>query len=72
MDAFSTTGGSLDYKKVLSLRKHADDIKDERFSKAMSFIDKSIRRPSSTEYFRIWVLNDAGKYIDVQLNFSKI
>jgi hypothetical protein len=72
MDAFETSGGRLDYKKVLNLKRYKDRITDPRFHKAMDFIDKAIRKPSSTEYFRVWVRNEAGKYVDVQLNFSKI
>jgi len=72
MDAFETSGGRLDYKKVLNLKRYKDRIPDPRFNKAMDFIDKGIRRPSSTKYHRISVRNEAGKYVDVQLNFSKI
>jgi len=72
MDAFETSGGRMDYKKVMNLKRYKDRITDPRFHKAMDFIDKAIRKPSSTEYYRVWIRDDAGKYIDVQLNFSKI
>ncbi len=72
MDAFETSGGRLDYKKVLNLKRYKDRITDPRFHKAMDFIDKAIRKPSSTEYFRVWIRDNTGKYTDVQLNFSKI
>lgn len=72
MDAFSTNGGKLDYKKILGMKKHAPRINDERFTKAMSFIDKGITRPSSKQYFRVYVLDEAGEYQSIKLNFSDV
>lgn len=72
MDAFSTTRGRLDTKRVLGLRKHANRIKDERYGEAMQLIDKAIRRPESKEYFRVWIKKEDGEFQDVNLNFSSI
>ena len=72
MSAFETSNGRMDHKKILSLKKHSDRITDERFHKAMAFIDKAIRRPSSKEYFRVWIRKNNGEYQDIQLNFSAI
>jgi hypothetical protein len=72
MDAFTTSKGSLDTKRVLGLRRYSERIKDSRYAEAMAFIDKAIRRPDSKEYYRVWVLDAEGKYQDVQLNFSAI
>lgn len=72
MEAFTKTNGKLDTKGVLSLKKHTSRVKDVRYAEAMELIDKAIRRPSSKEYFRIWIKDDAGEYKDVQLNFSAI
>ncbi|MBD3748538.1 MAG: DUF3164 family protein [Sphingobacteriales bacterium] len=71
-DAFSSRNGGLDTKKVLSLRRYADKVNDARYNEAMSLIDKSIRKPESKEYFRVWVKDESGKYVDIQLNFSSI
>lgn len=72
MDAFKTSGGNLDTKRVLGLRRYADRVSDPRYAEAMTFIDKAIRKPESKEYFRVWVKNNKGEYVDIQLNFSAI
>ena len=72
MDAFQTSGGKLDTKRVLGLRRYADRIKDARYAEAMTLIDKSIRKPKSKEYFRVWVKGNDGQYKDIQLNFVAI
>lgn len=72
MDAFSTAKGKLDTKRVLGLRRYADKIKDTRYAEAMAFIDQAIRKPSSKEYFRVWLRASNGEYQDIQLNFSAI
>lgn|GEM_PF-430326 len=72
MDAFTTTGGKLDTKRVLGLRRYADRVKDARYLEAMSLIDKAIRKPKSKEYFRVWIKGDNGQYYDIQLNFAAI
>lgn len=72
MQAFETSGGRLDHRKVLALKRHASRINDKRFDAAMDLIDKSIRKPSSKEYLRVQVRDDQGEYQDVQLNFSAI
>lgn len=72
MDAFKTSGGRLDTKRVLGLRRYADRITDVRYSEAMQLIDKAIRKPDSKEYFRVWVKDGSGEYKDVKLNFSSI
>ncbi len=72
MSAFENSGGKLDTKKVLGLKKHAARITDKRFHEAMTFIDQSIRRPTSKTYFRVWIKNDEGQYESIDMNFSSI
>lgn len=72
MDAFQTSGGKLDPKKILGLRRHAQRINDPRYDEVMKLIDKGIRKPKSKEYFRVWVRASNGEYDDIQLNFSAI
>jgi hypothetical protein len=71
-DAFQNTKGKLDSKKVMSLLKHRSKIKDQRYQDAMEFLEKSIRRPDSKTYFRIWEKNAEGEYKNIDLNFSSI
>ena len=72
LSAFETSRGRLDTNKILGLKKHAARIKDERYHEAMKLIDKSISRPSSKEYMRVAVKDEAGKYQYIDLNFSSI
>lgn len=72
MDAFNTSNGKLDTKRVLGLRRHASRIKNAHYDEAMALIDKAIRRPSTREYYRVWVRDDKGEYKSVDLNFSSI
>lgn len=72
LDAFETTKGKLDTKKVMGLLKYKSKIKDKLFQEAMDLLSDSIRRPESKTYFRIWERNSEGKYENVELNFSSI
>jgi hypothetical protein len=72
MSAFETGRGKLDTKKVLALKKHSSRIKHPLYTEAMEFLDKSIRRPDSRTYYRVWVKDEQGKYENIDLNFSSI
>lgn len=71
-DAFATSRGKLDAKKVMSLLKYRDRINHEVFSRAAELIEQSIRRPDHKMYFRIWLRDESGQYNAVELNFSNI
>ncbi len=72
MDAFETSKGNLDSKKVMSLLRYENKIKAPLFKEAMKLLKSSIRRPDSKTYFRISALNSDGKYQNIELNFSSI
>jgi hypothetical protein len=72
MDAFQKSNGSLDAKKVMSLKKHKSRTKATLYHEAMDLLDESIRRPESKRYFRIFLKNEEGKYENIDLNFSSI
>ncbi len=71
-DAFSTSRGKLDAKKVMNLLRYRSKIKYPLFQKAMDMLEESIRRPSSRTYFRIWAKDASGQYQNIDLNFSSI
>lgn len=75
-DAFQTSSGKLDPKKILGLRKHSSRIRNEaiklEWEVIMKQIDASITRPKSKSYYKIWVKNEEGEYEGVELNFSNI
>lgn len=75
-DAFQTSRGKLDTKKVLGLKRHSSRIKKDEmkseWDRAMSIIDKSISRPSSKTYFKVWKKDATGEYQNIDLNFSSI
>ena len=75
MDAFSTTRGRLDAKKVMGLVRYRAKINQKRyplFHEAVDLIEQSIRRPDSRTYFRIWERRPDGDYKAVDLNISSI
>lgn len=72
MDAFETSKGNLDSKKVMSLLRYEQKIKSPLFKDAMQLLKSAIRRPDSKTYFRIAALNSDGKYQNIELNFSSI
>lgn len=72
-DAFSTSRGKLDAKKVLSLMRYKSKIKHPLFQQAMDLLGESIRRPDQRRYFRVWSRNEkTGEYEAINLNFSAI
>jgi hypothetical protein len=71
-DAFSTTRGKLDAKKVMSLLRYKDKVKDALFLESMELLEKSIRRPESRTYYRISERQADGSYHIIDLNFSSI
>lgn len=75
-DAFQTSRGKLDPRKILGLRKHTERISNKELKKewesVMKLIDKSISRPNSKSYFKVWKLDEEGKYQGVELNFSAL
>ena len=71
-DAFSTSNGKLDAKRVLGLLRYKSRVTSPLFLEAMDLLEKGIRRPESKTYFRIWEKDTDGKYQAVELNFSNI
>lgn len=71
-EAFLTSRGQLDSKKVMGLLKYKSKIKHEDYQSAMALIEESIRRPSSKTYFRVSEKDSTGSYQIIDLNFSSI
>lgn len=75
-DAFQTSRGRLDTRKILGLKKHTTRIKTKsvrsEWEKAMTLIDESISRPDSKTYYRVSYKDDNGVYQNVELNFSAL
>jgi len=75
LEAFETRKGQLDPKRVMSLLRYKSKVSEQKypqFHEAIDLIEKSIRRPESKRYFRIWQKNIDGKFESVELNFSNI
>lgn len=72
-DAFETQrSGKMDVKQVMGLARYEAKIKDALFSEAVKLINEAVRRPRSKTYFRVWLLDDAGQYQNIELNLSSI
>lgn len=72
LDAFETSRGKLDAKKIFGLIRYKSKIKNQRFQEAVKLLEESIRRPKSRTYFRVSKKNSSGKYEVIDLNFSSI
>ncbi|HRY33419.1 MAG TPA: DUF3164 family protein [Bacteroidales bacterium] len=72
IDAFSTTHGRIDAKKVFQLMKYRSKISAPLFQDALNILQEGIRKPGSRTYFRIWERDKDGKYEIIDLNFSSI
>ena len=72
IDAFSTTRGKIDSKKVFALMKYRTKIMHPLFQDALIILSDGIRRPGSKTYFRIWERAEDGSYQSIELNFSAI
>jgi hypothetical protein len=71
-DAFSTSRGKLDAKKVMGLMKYRTKIPHTLFQQALDLLGDSIRHPDSKTYFRIWERQEDGGYKLIDLNFSSL
>lgn len=69
-NAFQTSKGRLDTKRVLSLFSYK--IKHPTWTEAMELLKKSIDRNNSKRYISISVRNEEGAYEQVQLNFASL
>jgi hypothetical protein len=72
IEAFETSRGAIDTKKVMSLTKHEKRVNNVLFSEAVALINQAIRRPKSKTYRRVWVKDEEGKYQNVELNLSSL
>lgn len=71
-NAFSTTKGKLDVKKVMELMRYRSKVKNPLFQESIELLEKSIRRPSSKKYQRVYYRQPDGSYKAIDLNFSSI
>ena len=71
-DAFSTSRGKIDSKKVMQLMKYRSKIHHPLFQEAINILSEGIRKPGSKTYFRISERADDGSYQLVELNFSAL
>jgi len=72
IDAFSTSRGKIDAKKVFQLMKYRTKISHPLFQDAINILSEGIRRPGSKTYFRLWERDGNGSYKLIDLNFSNI
>ncbi|MEI6683452.1 MAG: DUF3164 family protein [Bacteroidota bacterium] len=71
-DAFSTSRGKIDSKKIMQLMKYRTKISHPLFQEAINILTDGIRKPGSKTYFRIWERGEDNSYQLIDLNFSSI
>lgn len=72
MQAFETSRGRLDTKRITNLIRYRSKVKDPLFREAVDLLEGAIRRPDSRTYFRVWERQPEGGYKSIDLNFSSI
>ena len=72
LDAFETSRGKLDAKKIMGLIRYKSKIKNKTFQRAVELLEESIRRPDSRTYYRISLKNKEGDYDTIELNLHNI
>jgi hypothetical protein len=73
LDAFETQrSNKLDAKRVLNLVRYKDSIADPLFTEAVDLINQAVRRPKTKTYYRVWLMNEAGEYDNIDLNLSSL
>lgn len=71
-DAFQTTNGKLDPRKVLNILRYEKQANNPLYTKLCDLIKKAIRRPNSKTYYKLFIKDEEGKYNSIELNFSNI
>jgi hypothetical protein len=64
--------GDYDERLVARLRKHEEAVGDPRFSEALDILAKAYRPTTSQTYIRAYRKNDAGKWVDLVMNWSSM
>jgi hypothetical protein len=72
IEAFSTSRGRIDSKKVMQLIKYRTKISHPLFQDAINILSDGILRPDTKTYFRIWERASDGQYEIIELNFSAL
>jgi hypothetical protein len=75
-EAFQTRTHKLDTRRILGLKRYTSRIINlkikAKWNEAMELIEKSIRRPESRTYLRVFIKDEKDGYTPVDLNFSSI
>lgn len=72
IDAFETTRGKMDVKKILSLQRYQSRINDKRYTRAMELIAQAQRRPDTAVYYRVSVKDEQNKWKVIPLSLSDV
>ena len=68
--AFESSGGNLDVKRILGLKKF--NINHPKWKQAMEVIDRCYEVRNTKRYARIWIMDEAGSYQAVKLDFASL
>lgn len=72
MDAFKTSRGKLDYKRLNSLQAYRDQIADKRFKQACDILADGIYLDQTRTYMKFHYKDDDGTQNTIDLNFSSV
>lgn len=72
IDAFESRNGQIDKNRINKLISYKTRSKNKLFIDACNLLSTAARYPSSAIYYRVWALNEEGKYENIELQFSAI
>ena len=72
IDAFESRGGNLDKNRINKLISYKTRSKDKDFIKACDLLSTAVRYPSKSIYYRVWMLDETGKYQNIDVQFSSL
>jgi hypothetical protein len=71
-EAFSSSKGTIDSRKVFQILKYEEKIRNAKFQKACALIKQAQGIDKTKLYMRVWAKEESGEYRNINLNFSSI
>lgn len=68
--AFENTGGNIDVKRVLGLKRFK--VQHPKWRQAMEVIDRAYEIRNTKRYPRVWIMDEHGEYQIVKLDFASL
>ncbi|MFT3750935.1 MAG: DUF3164 family protein [Agriterribacter sp.] len=71
-EAFATSRGEVDSRKIFQILKWEDKVNNKKFSKACGLLKQAQTIDKTKLYMRVWEKQQDGQYRNINLNFSSL